>query len=870
MTDQDPFRYAARVVPPRSLEDTQEAAVGIFGPLSSSEVAFDVCIDQEGASWWIRAEHETVLERAVQLTLAAYPGAEVLRDAPAYDPGSVRDWEDVATVGLHPAGDPALPLRGVWRDALSRQEADPIEGIVAQAGVTGSTRVVTRVRTRAAGDAAARKLQGRAEDPIASRDAERDARRAQGAPSRGNSSELPLLPLLVGGAVLVAGIQGWQWYQAAQWWHLAGAVIGLVALAVLAGLMWTQVRHIVAFFLPNKPVLLPPEAVEQKLGYPLLTTTIEVRAAAPPNEDGPAVDAIAQRVAAAYQEFFGGGISGGMLVPGDAERSRNGKPAGKELLLNARECAALWHLPARMASGAGVERAHAARILPAPEQDPTGLRVGSSDADPALAVRMPLSLVTRHNLIVAKTRRGKSTLLRHVSAGLMEQSLSARTRSDDPALVILDPHHDLAVDVLHSIPPGMESRVTHLDFANSERPVGLNLLDVTTFQNRDLAVENIVTIMHRLWPDAWGARMEGALRNALLLLYDTNLDLVRRQGETGADHQYTILDVPAVLTEDRMRNEMLKDLDEPRYNVWWRTNFDQTTTALKAQIANPVANKVGHFIASSHAERLFGQPRTTFNLRQAVEEGGVIIIDTPIGALGEGAAAMLGATMMNLVGITIEAQVELPVERRRPVVCVVDESSTLGAINYERMLSELGKFGGSFMLVTQSLAKLNSIDPDLGRIILSNLDGLTVFQTSAEDAAELVAELDESYVAVSDLVSLDDFHAYARWTSHHRKPPPFSFMVDPPPPERPDARERAAAISIRSAERYGSPLDVVDEQVRAAYESQLAYGGARQERGDEIGGNVRDGIKQQAGRGRGRQAEPPPNQAEMALEPIDE
>ena len=889
------FPYAARIVAPRLVEDSQEDAVGVFAPLSSSEISFDVCIDGESTSWWVRAAHEPALQRTLTLLRAAYPDAEVFVDPDAYDPADVREWEEMAVVGLHPAGDPALPLRGVWRDSLSRREADPLEGIVAQARVSGGLRVVARLRARAADESTTRALQHRADDPIARRDAERTAQRAAQPTGKG-SGELPFVPVIIGAVALVGGYQLWQWYQAAAWWQLAGVLLAVVTLAGLAGLLWAKTGKLLSHVWSRSPPPLPEDAVTQKLAYPLLVATIEVRVIAPPSPNRESLADVALRVAAAYQEFFGGGVSGGTLVPGSAKhrdsrspaaedpeitsrehvatlcheifdvvvsggrrvacfatRRDPNAPAGKALTLNARECAALWHLPARMASGSGVERAHSKRLLPAPEQDLSGILIGQSDVNQSLPIRMPMAIATRNHLVVAKTRRGKSTLLRHISAGIMEHAVNARRQSEEPALIVLDPHHDLAVDVLRSVPPQLADRVTHLNFANPDLPLGLNLLDVTTFRERDLAVENLITIMHRLWPDAWGARMEGALRNTLLLLYERNLQVVAADPVEGPDRQHTILDVPAVLTEDELRRDLLAQVESPRLNAWWQSNFESAGQQLKHQIANPGANKIGHFISNVHAERLFGQPRTTFDPRRTIEDGGVLIIDTPIGALGEGAAAMLGATMMNLVGIAIEGQINLPPERRRPVVGIIDESSTLGAINFHRMLSELGKYGGSFVLVTQSLTKLDEISEGLANVILANIDGLTVFQTSAEDAERLIPELGEEHLTVSDLVAVDDYHAYARWMSRHGKPPPFSVGINPPPDDLAAADEQSLRITESSARRFGRPRKQVEATLNAAYQSQLAYGGKSGKDGRALAQDVRDGVEGGGGRER------PPN-----------
>jgi len=125
------------------------------------------------------------------------------------------------------------------------------------------------------------------------------------------------------------------------------------------------------------------------------------------------------------------------------------------------------------------------------------------------------------------------------------------------------------------------------------------------------------------------------------------------------------------------------------------------------------------------------------------------------------------------------------------------------------MMSELGKYGASFTLVTQSLAKLDAIDQALRPTIFANIDCLTVFQVSAEDARYLAPEMGGD-LAVSDLVSLDDFECYARWSSQGHRHPPFSLRLDAPTAI--DAA-RVQAIAQRSAARFGRAREDVAAEV---------------------------------------------------------
>ncbi|MXZ90478.1 MAG: TraM recognition domain-containing protein, partial [Chloroflexi bacterium] len=113
---------------------------------------------------------------------------------------------------------------------------------------------------------------------------------------------------------------------------------------------------------------------------------------------------------------------------------------------------------------------------------------------------------------------------------------------------------------------------------------------------------------------------------------------------------------------------------------------------------------------------------------------------------------------------------------------VVDEMQSMPGVDYESMLSELGKFGASFILATQSLAKLNDLSLTMRDTILANVGCLAVFQVAGSDARQLVWELGKDHVSEDDVVSLDVHHCYVRATVGTERMPPFSMMVRKPEP----------------------------------------------------------------------------------------
>ena len=778
----------AEVVPPRDLEGGATAARGMLRALCGERLSLEIAVDAEGPRWYVRARSRHVLDRALAQLRAAYPQArieEIPPGRPDLDPAPVPGEERTESVALGHLAEPELPLRSDWS-----RDPDPLPGIVAGTRPGPAERVVATLSLAPARRSAAARIRRRAA-PAPTPAREWREHRAPVGPS-----PVPLVALL---AVFAAGFQGWRWYEAGEWALLAvGGLAVFVALPAAGALVLRLVR---------RPEPLPERALEEKLRAPLAAASLEVLAVGPLRSDRERLRRLALEAASSYHAYAA--AAGGGLRPRSARRLWPGRRTRSNLLLNGDELAALWHLPDGAVAPRGVRHTTARRLAPEPGHAVRGARVGETDAGGAsLPVHMPGELLHRNQLIVAKTRRGKSTLLRHMAAEVMEGVTPGET-----ALVVVDPHRDLAEAVLDAVPAGLADRTTYLDFAARERPVGLNLLDRELFWDRDRTSEHVVTMMNRLWPQNWGPRMEGALRASLLALLDANARRAR-------ERQYTLLDVAPLLTDRGFREGILEHVRDPAVRAWWRDNYDRVGRVLQQQTATPVTSKIGRFTVTEASRLVFGQARSTFDPREILRDGGVLVVNTAAGVLGEGASSLVGATLLNLLGLLVEEQVALVPARRRRVVSLVDESSTLAAVDYNRMLSELGKYGASYVLVTQSLAKFDAVDRSLAPTVFANIDGLTCFGVSAEDARRLVPELGGD-IEVADLVSLDDFTCYARWWDGRGRPPAFSFRVDPPPRAAPG---RAETIARASAERVGRPRAIVEREVEEALEERWPAG----------------------------------------------
>ena len=278
------------------------------------------------------------------------------------------------------------------------------------------------------------------------------------------------------------------------------------------------------------------------------------------------------------------------------------------------------------------------------------------------------------------------------------------------------------------------------------------------------------------------------------------------------DEQYTILDGLKLLSDKKFRTGVLEKVSDPYLLEWWARDFGSWHDQYRAEALAPVQTRLTYYASSKRARAILGQPRSTIDLRQTILDGGVLLVSTAQGVAGRDVAALVGASLLNLVDSVIREQGSLPLERRRGALVVVDEMQSMPGVDYESMLSELGKFGASFVLATQSLAKLDDLSRTMRDTILANVGCLAVFQVAGSDARQLVWELGKDRVSEDDITSLPVHHCYVRATVGTDRMPAFSMMVRKPGPGDP---ARAARIRAAASAYVTSARDIADTDAGA-------------------------------------------------------
>ena len=776
LNDKDPKPpVLLAVTPPRTGERTLLGVENMLGSVAVPEpFSLELAGDADGVILLARC----LEDQAVRGQIAArYPQAQIHTVPAEDDPLRLGEDEQAWSITLRADGPDYVPLRTFRDDDLLDPGSDPLIALMgALSDLNVGERIVARLMLRSLGpDWSQHHLEKAHKKPVPER--YEPSYTYQTRPLQTDGVTMAVL----GVAALVA-LRGYLWVQAGETWKAVLMGVGVAAALAAGGWAWHRIRK-------ARKRVFDPLLIREKVSRIAFDAEIQVTAIVPLGTGPQRAGELLDRVAAAYRDYdnpAGARLKASRIRPAVPDPSLL-HPAGPGLfgrrsVIGVREAACLWHPPGARDETPLVARAGARVLPPTARSVSGGAHVGDTVTGTPKKVHFPDDLLRRHHLYVARTRMGKSTLMHHIVRHKLREKAAGR---DGDAVIVVDPHADLVGGLLEHVPESLVDKVRLIDLAHQRGAPGINLLDARIFTDRDRTADSVVRVARGLW-DQWGPRMQSILEQTVKSLHEAN-------ESREADEQYTILDGLRILADDDFRAEVLAKVNDPFLLQWWARDFGKWRRETRADALAPVQTRLSYYASSKRARAILGQPRSTIDMRGVIREGGILFVSTAQGTAGRDVAALVGASLLNLVDAVIREQGSLPFEQRRGALVVVDEMQSMPGVDYESMLSELGKFGASFVLATQSLAKLDDLSRTMRDTLLANVGCLAVFQVAGNDARQLVWELGKERVTEDDITSLPVHQCYVRATVGTERMEAFSMKTAKPEPGDPALAERIHA-----------------------------------------------------------------------------
>lgn len=340
-----------------------------------------------------------------------------------------------------------------------------------------------------------------------------------------------------------------------------------------------------------------------------------------------------------------------------------------------------------------------------------------------------------HLYVIGKTGTGKSTLLRV----LIEQDLRA-----GHGLILLDPHGDLVESVLKMVPSERQADLVYLDGTPNLPEWTFNPFAGVGSEERSLAAAGIVDVFRKLWPDAWGPRLEHLLRNVVFTL----LEVPRA----------SLGHIPRLLVDKTVRRRALAHVKNETVRNFWLSEYEGYSLRFRAVVIAPLQNKIGAMLTDPRLRQILAAETSSFDLREIMNKQKILLVNLSKGQIGEGPAELLGSLLVSHIGLVGLSRADQLEEERRDVFVYLDEFQTFATRALANMLSELRKYRVNLTLANQFLSQLDS---EVRNAVMGNVGTLISFRVGAADAAYLAREISPVFSA-DDLIALPNYHLYLK------------------------------------------------------------------------------------------------------------
>lgn len=392
----------------------------------------------------------------------------------------------------------------------------------------------------------------------------------------------------------------------------------------------------------------------------------------------------------------------------------------------------------------------------------------------------------RHIYVIGKTGMGKSTLLENM---IFSDIMAGR------GVGVIDPHGDLADAVLNFVPKSRINDVVLVDPSDRDYAVGFNMLENVDPALNSVICSGLVGIFKKIYAESWGPRLEHILRNTIL-------SLLENEGTT-------MLGITRLLQDADFRDKIIKKVEDPVVKSFWINEFLKMQDKFRTEAIAPIQNKVGQFLSSPVIRNIVGQPKSTVDLRFAMDTKKIVIINLSKGKIGEDNSALLGAMFITKFQLDAMSRANLPEKERVDFYLYVDEFQNFATDSFATILSEARKYKLNLTMANQYIAQM----PDEVRdAVFGNVGTILSFQVGFDDADYLSKQYGEE-VLPSDLVSLSKYNAYLRLLVEGMPTKTFSALTLPPPAVDMDSVDVEKVRKV-SRERYARPVAAIDDKIK--------------------------------------------------------
>ncbi len=462
-------------------------------------------------------------------------------------------------------------------------------------------------------------------------------------------------------------------------------------------------------------------------------------------------------------------------------------------VLNSVELATIFHLPDQNSIPSSQVQRQMAKQVDGPTQVmDEGFLLGYNEfRGIKKQIRLSTNDRRRHTYMIGQTGTGKSGLL---------ENLAFQDMMDGRGFAFIDPHGDSAEKLLGMVPKERVEDVIYFSPGDMENPIGLNLFEFETQDQRDFLIQEAIAMLYRLYDPGHtgiiGPRYEHWFRNAsLTIMSDPN----------GS----TFIDIPQVFNDQAFTDEKLKYVTDRTVLDFWNKEMAQTSDANKSEVLGWFVSKFGAFLSNEMMRNILGQTKSGFNLRDIMDNKKILLVNLSKGRTGELNSQLLGMIFVMKFQAAAMGRASVPEEEREDFALYVDEFQNFATDSFQTILSEARKYRLNLVLANQFMTQLTD---NIREAIIGNIGTVISGRIGITDAEILQKKFAPTFDA-EDLTKLPNFQTISSVMVNGVPSAAFSMSLVPPMGKsNPELRD---ALKKLSAAKYGRPRAQVEKEIFA-------------------------------------------------------
>jgi hypothetical protein len=469
--------------------------------------------------------------------------------------------------------------------------------------------------------------------------------------------------------------------------------------------------------------------------------------------------------------------------------------SAEKMILSAEEIASIYHLPISSTETPRVKWLKSKEAAPPDNLPSKGLLVGESVFR---GVTKPIYITDddrrRHVYVIGQTGTGKSTLLGNM---IIEDIQAGK------GVAIIDPHGDLVENALGFVPKERLDDVIYFDPGDIQHPLALNMLDFNFDrpEEKTFIVNEMQSIFNKLFPpETMGPMFEQYMRNALLLLM-----------EDMPNEPATLMEVPRVFTDPAFRARKLARIHNPVViDFWEKEAVKAGGDASLANMTPYITSKFNNFISNDYMRPIIGQPKSSFNFRDVMDNQKILLINLSKGKIGDINAGLLGMVFTGKILMAALSRVDIAdANDRRDFNLYIDEFQNFTTDSIATILSEARKYRLNLTMAHQFIAQLTDKIKDA---VFGNVGSEVAFRVGIQDAEFLVKQFEPDFNQ-NDLINIDNLNAYAKLLINGQTSKPFNLRIGTTSWGGGD-KELAQKLKEYSRMKYGADRQTIEDNIQ--------------------------------------------------------